>query len=413
MWPFNRRESRASIEDPRVSIGDPQVLQVIFGEAESEAGENVSPDTALKVPAVWSAVNFLSGTLASLPLKVYRKTDNSRKVDSNNRWHRRLNNAPNEQWTAYRWRKYCMLRTLLQGRSFTFVERTTGTLWPLPPSKVTVRRRDGVVEYEYRESENGNPTVYSGEEIIDIPFILDEDPINTISPVNRLKDVIGLSLALQKYAARHFRNGGVPLTVLQGPAMSPGAAQRASNDIKSAISDAIRNGNIPALPEGYEMKTLGVDPEKSQMEASRRFQIEEIARAYDLPPVFLQDLTHGTYSNTEQQDLHFVKHTLTHWTRFWEQELNQKIFRHGGRRADTNHFCEFSLEGLLRGDFKTRQEGLSQGVQNALITPNEARAMDNRPPKEGGDNLHLQQNMGQLSMLDSSGSPQDNSDADT
>lgn len=400
-------EQRASIEDPRVSISDPNVLSLIFGETESESGESVSPDTALRVPAVWAAVNFLSGTIASLPLKVYRRDGDEREVDSANRWHRRLNNAPNPEWTSYRWRKYFMLRTLLQGRSYTFVDRASGTLWPLEKSKTKVKRENGRIVYEYTPDENSvrGKRTYSSDEVIDIPFILGEDPLDTISPVERLKDTIGLSLALQKYAARHFRNGGMPPAVLQGPKMSPGAANRASDDIKQAIANAVRQGRIPAVPEGYEIKTLGIDPEKSQMEASRRFQTEEVARVYDLPPVFLQDLTHGTYANTEQQDIHFVKHTLAHWTRYIEQELNLKLFRHGGRRADTSHFVEFSLEGLLRGDFKTRMDGLARGVQNSLLTPNEARRMDNRPPLEGGDALYLQQNMEQLEMIDDLGMP--------
>lgn len=400
-------EQRASIEDPRVSISDPNVLSLIFGETESESGESVSPDTALRVPAVWAAVNFLSGTIASLPLKVYRRDGDEREVDSANRWHRRLNNAPNDQWTSYRWRKYSMLRTLLQGRSYTFVDRASGTLWPLEKSKTKVKRENGRIVYEYTPDENSvrGKRTYSADEVIDIPFILGEDPLDTISPVERLRDAIGLSLALQRYAARHFKNGGMPPAVLQGPKMSPGAANRASDDIKQAIASAVRQGRIPAVPEGYEIKTLGTDPDKSQMELARRFQIEETARIYALPLIFLQDLTRSTYSNTEQQDLHLVKHTLLHWTRFIEQELNQKLFRHGGRRADVDHFVEFSVDGLLRGDFRTRMDGLARGVQNALLTPNEARRMDNRPPLDGGDALHLQQNMMQLQMIDDMGMP--------
>jgi len=408
MWPFSRRakqddvEQRASLENPQVSISDPQALALLFGETESESGEPVSSETALKVPAIWAAVNFLSGTIASLPLKVYRRTEDGREVDEDNRWHRRLNNAPNETLTSYGWRKYIVTRTLLQGRSFTFVDRRAGTLSPLKPSAVTVQRRGGELKYKWN-ADDGRVIVYDADDIIDLQFTMPEDAIDTVSPVERLKDTIGLSLALQKYAARHFRNGGLPPAVLEGPAMSPQAAQRASADIKQAIGSAVQEGRIPAIPEGYQIKVLGSDPDKSQMEESRRFQIEEIARVYDLPPVFLQDLTHGTYSNTEQQDLHFVKHTLTHWTRCIEQELNLKLFRHGSQRADANHFAEFSVDGLLRGDFQTRMEGLSQGVQNALITPNEARKMDNRPPMGGGNSLHLQQNMGQLSQISSGG----------
>lgn len=398
-------ETRASLEDPRVSLSDPNVLQLIFGEAVETAGESVNESSALKVPAIWAAVNFLSSTIASLPLKVYVERNDSREVDRRNRWHRRLNNAPNTEWNSFRWRKYTMLRTLLAGRSYTWVERSTGMLWPLRPSMVKPKLTNGRLTYEYKENENRAGQVYPADEIIDLSFMFDEDPAKTVSPVSKLSTTIGLSIALQTYAARHFKNGGLPPTALVGPGMSPSAAKRAGDDIKKAISNAVKSGSVPAIPEGYELKALGIDPEKSQLEQARRFQIEEVARIYDLPPVFLQDLTHGTFSNTEQQDLHFVKHTLTQWIRAWEQELNQKLFRHGQPRADTSHYVKFSVDGLLRGDFKTRMEGLAKGVQNALLTPNEARATDDRPPMEGGDRLHLQQNMSQLDMLDQDGNP--------
>lgn len=407
MWPFSRKEKRASPEDPRYSLGDPRVLSVLFGGGETESGETVTPQTALKVPALWSGVNFLSGTIASLPLHTYRRTSEGREIARGDSIYPKLHDAPNAEWTSYGWRKYTMQQVLTRGRGLTFIERNQAgqvmNLWPLNPAKVTVKRVDGVKQYEYREDENGKPVIYRADEIIDIPFMMDEDQLSAISPVDRLKDVIGLSLSLQTYAARHFRNGGVPPAVLQGPAMSPGAANRASEDIKAAISNAIKEGRIPAIPEGYELKPLGVDPEKSQMEASRRFAIEEFARMLNMPPVFLQDLTHGTFSNTEQQDLHFVKHTLTQWLKAIEQELNLKLFPRTRTR-----FVEFSVDGLLRGDFATRMSGYATAIQNSIKTPNEVRQKENDPPMDGGDRLVLQTNMvplGQLDLIDQSGEP--------
>lgn len=411
MWPFSKREKRASPEDPSYSIGDPEVLGVIFGNQESESGESVTSQTALKVPAIWGATNFLAGTIASLPLHVYRRTDDGREIRRQHPAYRLLHDAPNEEWSSYRWRKYSMLRTLLQGRSYSFIERNAGRrpmgLWPLKPSGVTVESRGGRTQYSY-ENGDGKPDTYTADEIIDIPFLVDEDQLSSISPIERLRDVIGLSLALQRYAANHFANGGVPPSVLEGPAMSPGAANRASNDIKAAIGRAVKEGRPPAIPEGYTLKPLGVDPEKSQMEASRRFQLEEIARVYGLPPVFLQDLERATYSNTEQQDLHLVKHTLTQWLRAWESEINLKVFPESNR----SHFAEFDVDGLLRGDFKTRMDGYALAIQNSIKTPNEVRQKENDPPMEGGDRLVIQQNMSQLDLLGSDGEPAGGNDAD-
>jgi HK97 family phage portal protein len=134
------------------------------------------------------------------------------------------------------------------------------------------------------------------------------------------------------------------------------------------------------------LRPVGFDPEKGQMTDARRFQIEEFARIWNLPPVFLQDLTHGTFSNTEQQDLHLVKHLIAQWAKAFEEECNLKLFgqRNGGR------YVEHNLDGLMRGDFKSRIEGLARGVQSAILTPDEARALENRPPMPNGDKLYIQ-----------------------
>jgi len=104
-----------------------------------------------------------------------------------------------------------------------------------------------------------------------------------------------------------------------------------------------------------------------------------------LPPVFLQDLTHGTFSNTEQQDLHFVKHTVKRWVEQTEAEMNLKLF---GRNSA--QYVEFNVDGLLRGDFKTRMEAHATSIQNGIRTPNEVRDIENLPPMDEGDNLMIQ-----------------------
>ncbi|RYM12873.1 phage portal protein [Sphingobium cupriresistens] len=190
------------------------------------------------------------------------------------------------------------------------------------------------------------------------------------------------------YAGDFFAGGGVPPLALSGPLpQGPEAMKRAMGDIHRAIeaAKASRKPVFP-MPPGHELKQVGFDPAKGQMTEARRFQIEEIARIYNLPPVFLQDLTHGTFSNTEQQDLHLVKHLIAQWAKAFEEELNLKLFGpRGGAR-----YVEHNLDGLMRGDFAARMAGLAQGIQNAILTPDEARALENRPPRPKGDQLYIQ-----------------------
>jgi HK97 family phage portal protein len=166
------------------------------------------------------------------------------------------------------------------------------------------------------------------------------------------------------------------------------AMKRAMSDIQRAVDEA-RKSSRPAfpIPPGYDLKPVGFDPDKGQMTEARRFSVEEIARVLGIPPVFLQDLTHGTYSNTEQQDLHLVKHTLSQWCDALEEEMNLKIF---GQR-NSRRFVRHDMDALLRGDFKTRMDGLARAVQTGVLTPNEARAREGLPSKSGvADELFIQ-----------------------
>src|SRR5690606_4990533 len=141
-------------------------------------------------------------------------------------------------------------------------------------------------------------------------------------------------------------------------------------------------------PPGYGLRPVGLDPEKGQMTDARRFSVEEIARIFGLPPVFLQDLTHGTFTNTEQQDLFFVKHLIGQWAQALEQEMNLKLFgqRNGGRDGAQN------LDGLLRGDFKTGADAVASLVQCGVYTPNAgAKYMGQEPsPDPAAERLYMQ-----------------------
>ena len=122
-----------------------------------------------------------------------------------------------------------------------------------------------------------------------------------------------------------------------------------------------------------------------QLTSVQVFAVGQVARIYQLPPVFLQELSKGNYNNIEHQDLHLVKHTLRRWVKKFEQELTLKIFGRGSKR-----YVKLNLDGIMRGDFKTRIEAIVKAIQNGLMTPNEGRALENRAPMPGGDVLLVQ-----------------------
>jgi len=391
-WNRNRKapEERSSIEDPRVPISSEAVIDFLnVSGGLSASGITVTIEKAMGVPAIWAAVNFISGTMAGLPLNLYQKTENGReKVDSP--LAKILHDSWNDETSSFDARKYCYEQVFTGGRSLTFIERNAAgrviNLWPLNPETVKIEMRGGRKVYRYKER-GRNEIPYSANEIIDIPFSLHSDMMRCRSPILSNADTIGLGLAATRYGSKLFQNGGVPPFMITGNFESGAALQRASDDLQSAIRKAAKENRLAlSLPAGHEIKSIGIDPEKSQLVELKRFLIEEYARIYSLPPTFLQDLSNGTFSNTEQQDLHFVKHTVKRWVEQTEQEMNLKLFG----KLNNEFYVEFNLDGLLRGDFKTRMDGYASGIQNGVLTPNEARRQENRSDMDEGNKLMIQ-----------------------
>jgi len=388
-WNRKQTEQRAAIENPNVPISAQNIIQAMgWNGTASASGVNVTVDRALGVPAVWAAVNFIAGTIAGLPLHVYKRTSTGREKVKGG-LASVLHDAVNDGMSSFEWRKYTLERVLTCGRGLTFIEKNAMgrviNLWPLNPDHVTVKVKNGRKVYEYNDG--SQTSTYSAAEIIDLHYMLKADLLSVESPIDKNRDAIGLAIAATNYGSRFFQNGGVPPFVMTGNFQTGAGLKRASDDLESAVKTSSKEGRTAlVLPAGHEIKSIGADPDKSQLTELKRFCIEEIARIYSIPPTFLQDLTHGTFSNTEQQDLHFVKHTVKRWAEQIEQELNLKLFG----RQNNSQYVEFNLDGLLRGDFTTRMQGYATGIQNAVLTPNEARQAENRADHSKGNDLLIQ-----------------------
>ena len=385
---FIGQEAR-SLEDPTATNSTKDFLSVMgWGDFAAAAGVTVNVDTAMGVPAIWAAVNFIGGTLAGLPLHVYRKTDAGRERVTEG-FGATINTAVNDEMSSFEWRKYMFEQVLTGGRSITYIERDKGgkvrNLHPVDANGVLVERkvtRQGFTAKTYRY----NQRVFKSRDIIDLTFMVKANQIDQRGPIATNKDAIGMAIAASQYGAKAFQSGGIPPAVLQGPFQSGAAASRASEDVAAATAKLAKEGRpIMALPLGHELKSVGFSPEQMQLIELQRFSIEQIARIYSLPPIFLQDLTRSTFTNSEQQDLHFVKHTLKRWIEQAEQEMNLKLF---GRRSD--QYVEFNVDGLLRGDFKTRMEAHATTIQNGIRTPNEVRDLENMSARDEGDDLMIQ-----------------------
>lgn len=375
-------ETRDSIENPTVPVSAEAFLAFFGVNGTSLPG--VTIDSALGVPAVWAAVAFLSRTLAALPLHAYRSAK-AGPARVGGKLETVIHENPNPGMDAFKFRQWFWQQVFTGGRGLAWIERTPGgveALWPLDPSKVTVKRVGLETVYHFTGRD------YPASDVIDVPFMLKADGLSHYGPVTMASKSIQLAIAMNDYGSQFFAGGGVPPLAMTGPMPAGAAAMKsAMADVHRAIQ-AAKTSNKPIfpMPPGYDLKPVGFDPGKSQMIEARRFQIEEIARTYQLPPVFLQDLTRATFSNAEQQDLHLVKHLIGQWAQALEGEMNLKLF---GRESG-NRFVEHNLDGLLRGDFLTRMQGHAAGIQNGIRTPNETRRLENLPALPNGDDLLIQ-----------------------
>jgi HK97 family phage portal protein len=362
----------------------------LFGLNAAASGITVTTENALGVPAIWAAVNFLAATFAGLPLDVIERIGDDKVKVKDNPLTVILHDAVNDGLTSFDWRKGKLESVLTGGRGLTFIERNTRkeviNLWPLNPAWTTVKLENGRKIYVYRAP--GAPEKrYEASEVIDLAYMMKPDGVGHRGPITTNRDVIALAIAATEFGSKYFLNGGVPPFAVTGNFQSGAAMTRAAGDLAEAVKTAAKEKRQAlVLPSGMDIKPLGADAERSQLVELKRFLVEEVARIYSMPPVFLQDLTHGTYTNTEQQDLHFVKHTLRRWVVAFEQECNLKLFGRDNRTL----FVEINMDGLLRGDFKTRMDGYAAAIQNAILMPDEARAMENRPAVAGGDQLMIQ-----------------------
>ena len=385
---FIGQEAR-SLEDPTATNSTKDFLSVMgWGDFAAASGVTVNVDTAMGVPAIWAAVNFIAGTLAGLPLHVYRKTDAGRERDTEG-FGATINTAVNDETSSFEWRKYMFEQVLTGGRAITYIERdgsgNVRNLHPVDPNGVLVERKvtsQGFPAKTYRY----NQRIFKARDIIDLTFMVKANQLDPRGPIATNKDAIGMAIAASQYGAKAFQSGGIPPAVLQGPFQSGAAASRASEDVAAATAKLAKEGRpIMALPLGHELKSVGFSPEQMQLIELQRFSIEQIARIYSLPPTFLQDLSSATFTNSEQQDLHLVKHTLKRWIEQAEQEMNLKLF---GRGSD--QYVEFNVDGLLRGDFKTRMEAHATSIQNGIRTPNEVRDLENMSARDEGNDLMIQ-----------------------
>ena len=369
----------------------------LFGRTTS--GKPVNERTAMQTTAVYACVRILAEAVASLPLHVYEyQDDGGKKLVHDHPLYYLLHDEPNPEMTSFVFRETLMSHLLIWGNAYAQIIRDGAGrvlgLYPLLPDKMEVQRDDkGNIYYVYSRNSDENPAFkeygnikLKAEDVLHIPG-LGFDGLIGYSPIAMAKNAVGMTLACEEYGASFFANGANPGGVLEHPGVlkDPSKVRESWNSVYRGVNNAHK---IAVLEEGMKYQQIGIPPEEAQFLETRKFQINEIARLYRIPPHMVGDLDKSSFSNIEQQSLEFVKYTLDPWVIRWEQSLQRSLLLPGEKGK---YFIKLNVDGLLRGDYQSRMNGYAVGRQNGWFSANDIREMENMNPipDEEGGNLYL------------------------
>lgn len=369
----------------------------LFGRTTS--GKPVNERTAMQTTAVYACVRILAEAVASLPLHVYEyQDDGGKKLVHDHPLYYLLHDEPNPEMTSFVFRETLMSHLLIWGNAYAQIIRDGAGrvlgLYPLLPDKMDVQRDEkGNIYYVYSRNSDENPMFkeygnirLKAEDVLHIPG-LGFDGLIGYSPIAMAKNAVGMTLACEEYGASFFANGANPGGVLEHPGVlkDPSKVRESWNSVYRGVNNAHK---IAVLEEGMKYQQIGIPPEEAQFLETRKFQINEIARLYRIPPHMVGDLDKSSFSNIEQQSLEFVKYTLDPWVIRWEQSLQRSLLLPGEKGK---YFIKLNVDGLLRGDYQSRMNGYAVGRQNGWFSANDIREMENMNPipDEEGGNLYL------------------------
>ena len=365
----------------------------------STSGKAVNERTAMQMTAVYACVRVLSEAVAGLPLHVYRyKEDGSREKALKHPLYRLLHDEPNPEMSSFNFRETLMGHLLLYGNAYAQIIRNgrgeVVGLYPLMPAKMTVDRDSGGNLY-YLYSRGSDDAPEAGEsgqvylppdQVLHIPG-LGYDGIVGYSPIAMAKNAVGLGIATEEYGAKFFANDASPSGILEHPGVlkNPDKVRESWNKL---FRGSVNSHQIAVLEEGLKYQPIGISPDQAQFLETRKFQLNEIARIFRVPPHMVGDLEKSSFSNIEQQSLEFVKYTLEPWLMRWEQAMGRRLFTESEKES---YFIRFNVEGLLRGDYESRMNGYAVARQNGWMSANDIRELENldRIPAELGGDLYL------------------------
>lgn len=369
-----------------------------IGGYETDAGVDITPDSAMTVTTFLACVRIISDITASLPLITYRRLARGKERATDHYLYPVLHDEANAEMSAFTLRRLMIQHEATRGNGLAEIDFDGGgrvrALWPMNPDAARLWRDPKTFQlyYIYRlpYSVGGHEVQLPAERVFHVKW-LSNNGLWGLSPVELAKNAIALAKAAEKNGAIFFKNGSEPGVVLKTPtALSDIAYDRVQGDWEKMHKGLDNRYRIAILEEGLDVATIGLDPKTAQMIESREFQVSDLGRIFGISNDMLNmNGANATYASVEQFGLRFNVYTIRPWVVGFEQEINRSLLAPSERKK---YFAEHLVDGLMRGDFNSRMSGYQTGIQNGVLSPNDALEMENRNPYPDGDKHYVQSN---------------------
>lgn len=374
----------------------------LLGGTSSRSGVDVTESRALGVSAIWAAVQLLSRTMSTLPLRLYRRREpgpgQDPLVEDDRYW--MLKRDVNPEITSQQFRAMIQSHLLLHGNGYALIEKRGGRaryLWPVPPWRVRANRTtEGDLFYHVTGTKGQSLPVWP-EEILHFRGLMSHGLL-AMSPIVVLRDAIGMAIAAEETASAFWANGASPGGVLSvDHELSPDARDRIKTSWAERHGGAGNRFKVALLEEGMKWQQITTDPSAAQMLESRQWSVGEAARIMGVPPHMIGDLSNATFSNIEHQGREFATMAVRPWCVIHEQTFERGLLQGSELRT---HRIEYDLRGLMEGDTATRSTYYRDMLGMGVYSINDVLLREGDNPVEGGDRRFVPLNMVPLDQVD-------------
>lgn len=352
----------------------------------SFAGIRINENNSIKYSAVLACVRIISETIASLPLFVYKRLKEGKEKAPDHPLYNILHSQPNPEMSSFIYREMMAIHLLLWGNSYSQIIEddfgNIGELFPLLPWNMTVMRENTSLKliYKYKLPDNSEIIIPNRNilHIIGMSF----DGLVGKSLIALAREAIGLGMAMEEFGAKFYGQGTQFGGFIEHPkTLGEKAFENLKASMKEKYQGIANSHKIMILEEGMKFSKNIIPPNYAQFIESRQFQLEEIARIFNVPPHLIKDLSRSTYDNIEQQGIEYVVYTIRPWLVRIEQTLYTRLFSEAEKKI---YFIEFLVDGLYRGDIQSRYNAYNIGRNGGWLSADDIRELENMNPLPDG-----------------------------